>query len=1112
MKEEHKSWLDDESNHNYLRRYMRHQKTSIVKLVNGPRIREQFIKAKIALELLDKKIMIVSRILVLPNDMTAMKELSKWLEEQERMLKQNFTEIGEAEFNKEENTTWEKAVHIDKVIGTIIMAQRKSNEKKTLGDDIGTQPPEKRRSTSILRKSDSKSSIDSETLSECIQEVDSEMMRLDDNDDSDIDEKPDSADKTLLGDLGMLTRDNVENTIKYVTSNDLNQSLKSMEDKFLSLMVETRSECMADGIERMEKMDNKLKCQQLNKDMIENINITLESLQLGMANMGKQVKDLEKKIENMITGNNVTCKEYPPEVNRYRESCLRERMKMLSVFSGEREDFNIWKSNVEETLQEFDDVKLPEFILYQWLESKTSNNANLLIRPFKAFPNKPFSRAWKALREKYSTLSDHQVILAKLGDIGRVNTKDFKQLEKLHVILDGLSEDVPTQRQEMYEDTAIALTLDHMLQTEYMDWKETHDIKEPLKRMSRFLKSLMRNTSMMHDKPGKTLNKIEPAKQNNKACWVCYANHDISNCDFFINKTIDKRNSLAKVTKACLNCLKLGHVANSCYVKPCECGVRKNILLHVCDKNTTTSAYSFGSDINLSKAATVATINGDKIIIMADLGAGLSLISPKLIKKWELKPIKSERVNLRGIGHESYNANIYLVKIMNVDYVFYEYSNLLSINQDPYKDKIPRINGQVQLLIGNDNLELIKHDEYHSDGGKTLVKTKIGYFLYNNKREVPVMITVKQIEDDHKISLDNELATEKLRREIVIDDTNIYAPIMIKNNPNIELCSYGQAKGRLIGQWKRFQHDKEYEKIYDNAVYSYIEDNYAIELPKNVKPKNFIPHQLVISDTKKPRLVYACNTPGREKTSLNEIMYKGAISLNKIEDIVNDWRIMKYWICGDIKAMFHQIRLLFRDLGYFCFLYWKKGIIKTLNNISIFVMTRHIFGATDSPHVAVECLNKIIMEKLDDGIDKKRLQQNFYMDDLLLSSNNPETLKKEMFNVKKGLYPYFQLTKFYGNVDGLEEEAKLDYHPTDKILGFQLNLKEDVFEFQTNKWLITKSRISYQDLAGVSKKLFDPLGFVEPYTAYIKLVHSEINMKKKGMEGQCPQTGFETLE
>lgn len=218
-----------------------------------------------------------------------------------------------------------------------------------------------------------------------------------------------------------------------------------------------------------------------------------------------------------------------------------------------------------------------------------------------------------------------------------------------------------------------------------------------------------------------------------------------------------------------MNCLKLGHIASLCYTNACECGIKKHRLLHDCEKNTQISSYLISS-VNLSKAATVADINNDKVIVMADLGSGLSLISPSLVKRWQLKPIKVERINLRGIGYESYEANIFLVPINRKQYVFYEYPDLISINQDNYKNIIPKINGQIELLIENDNAELIKHDEYVNDNGKTLVKTKVGQFLYNGKREIPCMIMVKRIEDEKKISLDNEIATEKLREEIVLDN------------------------------------------------------------------------------------------------------------------------------------------------------------------------------------------------------------------------------------------------------------------------------------------------------------------------------------------------------
>lgn len=372
MLEEHRNWLDNESNYNYLRKYIKHQKTAIVKLINGPKNREQFVKSRIALELLDKKIILISKVLVLPEDVSITTELQKWLEDQEKLIKKNFSECGKDDLNDEETGMLEKTIHIDIVMQTIITAQKKSNEKKRLSD-----------STSDLQNRDSIGSIGSEILMECIEEVDNEMMKFGDNDIDTIDEKPDSADKTLLGDLGSIPLHNESNSmseksikVEYATNADLIQLEKSMEEKILKNRIEVRTECISDWMCKSEKTVSKI-----------------ANLQLGMEKMARKIKDLEKKLQNMVSGNGVGGRECLPEVNRYRESCLRERMKMLAIFSGEREEFNTWKSNVEETLREFDDVKSPEFILYQWLESKTSNDANILIKPFKAFPKKPFGRA-----------------------------------------------------------------------------------------------------------------------------------------------------------------------------------------------------------------------------------------------------------------------------------------------------------------------------------------------------------------------------------------------------------------------------------------------------------------------------------------------------------------------------------------------------------------------------------------------------------------------------------------------------------------------------------------------------------------------------------------------
>lgn len=105
--------------------------------------------------------------------------------------------------DNEENAALEKAVQIENIIQTMIMAQKKSNEKKR-GSSDNKQPPPKRRSTLNPENRDSIGSIDSEILLESIEEVNNELIEFGEkNGDTGImDEKPDPADLTLLGDHG----------------------------------------------------------------------------------------------------------------------------------------------------------------------------------------------------------------------------------------------------------------------------------------------------------------------------------------------------------------------------------------------------------------------------------------------------------------------------------------------------------------------------------------------------------------------------------------------------------------------------------------------------------------------------------------------------------------------------------------------------------------------------------------------------------------------------------------------------------------------------------------------------------------------------------------------
>lgn len=71
----------------------------------------------------------------------------------------------------------------------------------------------------------------------------------------------------------------------------------------------------------------------------------------------------------------------------------------------------------------------------------------------------------------------------------------------------------------------------------------------------------------------------------------------------------------------------------------------------------------------------------------------------------------------------------------------------------------------------------------------------------------------------------------------------------------------------------------------------------------------------------------------------------GIVQLNETPQLLNKWRERKHFSIADIRVMYHQILMLKKQYGLCAFLYWRKNDKKTEENITVFVMTRHVFGA-----------------------------------------------------------------------------------------------------------------------------------------------------------------------
>ena len=82
------------------------------------------------------------------------------------------------------------------------------------------------------------------------------------------------------------------------------------------------------------------------------------------------------------------------------------------------------------------------------------------------------------------------------------------------------------------------------------------------------------------------------AQATGAVCRVCQGDHQISQCDTFLNSDIAKRRELVASLRLCYNCLHEAHAARNCPSrKRCKlCGKKHNSMLHQASSNRAASS------------------------------------------------------------------------------------------------------------------------------------------------------------------------------------------------------------------------------------------------------------------------------------------------------------------------------------------------------------------------------------------------------------------------------------------------------------------------------------------------------------------------------------------
>ena len=318
---------------------------------------------------------------------------------------------------------------------------------------------------------------------------------------------------------------------------------------------------------------------------------------------------------------------------------------------------------------------------------------------------------------------------------------------------------------------------------------------------------------------------------------------------------------------------------------------------------------------------------------------------------------------------------------------------------------------------------------------------------------------------------------------------------------------------------KRLKANKQYNDQYKAFMEEMMVKGDAEPAPKLPEGQTvwYIPHHGVYHPKKpeKLRVVFDCSARFHG-VSLNDTLLTGPDLINSLLGVLCRFRKEAVAVICDIEKMFHQFFVPPVLRNYLRFLWWEGGDLE--REPQEYQMAVHLFGAASSPGCANFGLKYLARQHKDDYPSASAfIEKNFYVDDGLTSVPSIEEAKKLIVEAQElcrggGL----RLHKFNSNerevLDSVDPSERavtnepldlgLNATPTERALGIQWSLQHDTFSFNVD---LQNKPTTRRGILSVIASLYDPLGFVAPFTLSGKCILQELCRRGIGWDDPLPE-------
>ncbi|XP_055632952.1 uncharacterized protein LOC129773379 [Toxorhynchites rutilus septentrionalis] len=699
------------------------------------------------------------------------------------------------------------------------------------------------------------------------------------------------------------------------------------------------------------------------------------------------------------------------------------------------------------------------------------------------------------------------------------------------------------------------------------DWLKPH--ARIMRNMTSSIPTTARSHTHVHQE-----NRI--TQSNQRKCEACQGNHKLLECTRFKAMKPNRRNELALKAKVCLSCLAFtNHIMRDCKkAKRCGingCNYKHHPLIHKShERNSNGPTESEGrsspdiqeGEIHNHQQTTKSNVfyqivpvtlkNNGKIInafAFLDAGSSLSLIDEELANKLGLNG-RIDPLTLKwtqNVTRNEQNSRRVQVRINGVntkEFVMKGVRTLSSYNS---------IRPTILIGLSHSHLLIPFERRMRKPNEPAALRTKLGWFMFGNissNAQGGHIMVIQQEEDMNEAlqkyfstedfgvklvknlpkSAEEEKADEILKSTMKYKDGRYEVGLLWKDEETKFPNSYNNAAKRLTTIEKMLKKDPELKKWATETFADYEKKGYIRkltedEIMKPVPRVYYLPHFIVHNKNKmppKPRLVFdaAAKIQG---VSFNTELLSGPDATTSLFGVLVRFREGAIAVCGDIKEMFHQVRIRAEDQHAQRFL-WRN--CDSSKKPDVYVMQVMTFGSTCSPSCA-QAVKNYNAEKFRKycPVATDAIIKQHYVDDYLDSFDGLDKAAEIVLHVMK-IHDHagFHIRNFVSNrrellqslpserVQSSEVKMFEEKDPiTEKVLGVYWNTTSDTLGYQikldklgSDVTQMTRLPTKREVLAFVMS-VYDPLGLISNITVHGRILMQRLHIENIDWDDEIPE-------